>query len=287
LTIIKDSGIYLQRKLLETTFVAFDVETTGLNSQLDEIVEIGMARFHVGGLLRTSDYLIHPKFPIPPQITTVHGITNAMVAQSPPLEAALPDILSFFDDSILIAHNAKFDVSFLGKALAEAGFIGPPNPVLCTRRLSRSLILGMRTYGLSTIARKFNITTGVRHRALPDALLSAKVFARLVSRINPLWDMTLEELLEYHGSPYFFSAVAPPPSETELERLAALRAIQSALKMRHPLVIEYRADSGTCTRRSITPLKIHGSGPETRVLAYCHLRRENRTFRLSCIMRVL
>jgi predicted DNA-binding transcriptional regulator YafY len=106
--------------------------------------------------------------------------------------------------------------------------------------------------------------------------------------LDPLWNMTFEELLAYHGRPYtFLAAITPSLWEGERSALKAFRAIRLALRAAQPLRIEYQAENGENTRRTITPLKITGSGPDAKVVAYCHLRRENRTFRLKCIVRVL
>jgi DNA polymerase III epsilon subunit family exonuclease len=278
----------LQKKLSELTFVAFDVETTGLDTQLDEIIEVGMVRFDAGGTVDTYDCLVHPGCPIPLQTTRVHGITDLMVEQCPSLEEILFQIVRFFGDSVLIAHNAKFDLAFFNRAFAEAGVAPPQNLILCTRRLSRALVIGIQSYGLSTLAKNLQIPTGRLHRALPDAMLSADIFRRLIGGLDPLWNITLEELLAYHGRPYaFLTAVTPSLWEGERAALKAFRAIRLALRAAQPLRIEYQAENGENTRRTITPLKINGSGPDAKVIAYCHLRRENRTFRLRCIVRVL
>jgi DNA polymerase III epsilon subunit family exonuclease len=278
----------LQRKLSEMKFVAFDVETTGLDPQLDEVIEVGLVRFHVGGMLETYDRLIDPGCPIPRQTATVHGITDLMVERCPSLEEVLFQVVRFFDDSILVAHNAKFDLAFFNRAFAEAGVAPPRNVILCTRRLSRALIVGLRSHGLKTVANELHVLTERSHRALPDAQVSAKVFMRLVGHLDPLWDITLEELLAYHGRPYTFLAAATPSLwEGKRAALKTFRALRLALKAARPLRIEYRSERGENTRRTITPLKIDGGGPDAKVVAYCHLRRENRTFRLDCIVRVL
>jgi len=277
-----------EKKLSEISFVAFDVETTGLDPDLDEILEVGLVRFHAGGVMETYDRLFSPDCPIPPRTTAVHGISDSMVEQCPSIEEELFHIMRFFGDSILLAHNAKFDLAFFNRAFAEAGVIPPENIILCTKRLSRSLVVGVRSYGLATVARRLHVPTGRGHRALPDALASANVFMGLVSHLDPLWDITLGELLHYHGRPYVF-ATARTPSLWEGERAAyrVFRAIRLALKAARPLRIEYRGENGIKTSRTITPLKINGSGPDAKVVAYCHLRRENGTFRLNCILRLL
>lgn len=264
------------------------METTGLDPDFDEIIEVGLVRFHSEEILETYDRLIYPGCPIPPKTTAVHGITDLMVEQAPSLEEVLFHILRFFGDSVLIAHNAKFDISFFNRVFAEAGVVPPANPILCTRRLSRALVVGVRSYGLATVARKLNVPSNRNHRALPDALASAKVFMRLIEHLDPRWGITIEELLAYHGRPYtFLTAKTPALWEGEREALKSFRAIRLALKAAQPIRIEYRPESGASTRRTITPLKIDGSGPDAKVVAYCHLRREKRTFRLKCIVRVL
>ncbi len=276
-TIGADFGALAQKRLVELAFVAFDVETTGLDSRADRIVEVGAVKFDRSGVLDTYGQLVNPGRPIPPALTAIHDITDEMVAKSPPITAIVPEFMEFVGNAVLVAHNAQFDVGFFDAALAEAGIEPLPGPILCTRELSRGIFLGLSDYKLTTLARFLGIPAVEHHHALADAGYSAQVFRRCMSYIDPEWNMTLTHLLKYHG-PFFRFRPSMTPT---------LEVIRQALQASRPVRIEYRAATGEVTQRDITPLQIDGYGLGKKVVAYCHLRRENRTFRLDCILRIL
>ncbi len=267
----------MQKRLSELVFVAFDVETTGLDSQVHRIVEVGAVRFGRDGTRETYEQLVNPGGPMPLDAKAIHGITDEMVAGSPPISSILPDTVRFFGDSVLVAHNAQFDIGFFNAAFAEAALEPLPNPILCTRELARSLFPGLPDYKLTTLARTLRIPPSEHHRAVADAGTSAAVFARCVERTSATWGTTLGELLRRHGPIFRFGKT---PAQT-------LQAIRDALETRKSLRIEYKGANGRFTLRNITPLTIEERGRTVKIVAYCHLRRENRTFRLDRITRIL
>ena len=276
-TISADFGALAQKRLSELTFVAFDVETTGLDLRTERIVEVGAVKFDGSGVLDTYGQLVNPGRPIPPALTAIHGITDEMVAKNPPITSVVPEFEEFAGDAVLVAHNAQFDVGFFDAAFAETGIEPLPGPILCTRELSRGIFLGLSDYKLTTLARLLGIPAVEHHHALADAGYSAHVFRRCMSYIDPEWDMTLTQLLKYHG-PFFRFRPSVTPT---------LEVIRQALQTGNAVRIEYRAVTGEVTHRDITPLQIDGYGLSKRVVAYCHLRRENRTFRLDCILKIM
>lgn len=267
----------MQKRLSELTLVAFDVETTGLDSEAHRIVEVGAVRFGRGGPREAYEQLVNPGGPMPLDAKAIHGITDEMVAASPPLNSVLPEVVCFFGGSVLVAHNAQFDIGFFNAAFAGAGVEPLPNPILCTRELARRVFAGLPDYKLTTLARTLRIPPSEHHRAVADAGASAAVFAKCVERTPAMWDTTLGELLRYHGPLFRFGKT---PAQT-------LEAIRDALEDRKPVRIEYKGANGRFTLRDITPLTVEGRGRSVKIIAYCHLRRENRTFRLDRITRIL
>lgn len=265
-----DCGMYSLRAV---SFVAFDVETTGLNALTDGIVEVGAVRFDRQGARGVFEQLINPGRPVPPDVSAIHGITDEMVLTAPPIGAALPRLAQFLGDSVLVAHNAPFDIGFLERAFAEGGIRPPKNLVLCTKNLARALFRGLRGYGLSAVARHLGVPLAGHHRALQDAGCCAEIFRRSVGVLPLSWDTSVAELVRICGGAYRF---AP-------ESGATLQWLETAIKDGTTIRIQYRSASGAVTDREITPQRIEGSGRRTKVIAYCHLRRENRTFRLDCI----
>src|SRR5437763_7020213 len=123
--------------LHETTFVVFDLETTGGSAEADAITEIGAVKVRGGEVLGEFATLVDPGRGIPPPVVALTGITEAMVRTAPLLSAVLPAFLEFASGAVLVAHNAGFDVGFLRAAAQRLGYAWPRPPVVCTVRLAR------------------------------------------------------------------------------------------------------------------------------------------------------
>lgn len=172
--------------LLGTSFTVFDVETTGLDAQSgDRIVEIAAVRIDGGIIDDTNPFfsLVNPNREISWEAQRVNKITNEEIATAPAIELILPKFLEFAGDSILIAHNAMFDMSFL-EAEKEMcwGYIDIPE-CLCTMRLSRAIFPHEFRHNLDIVGKRLGIAAHEnRHRALPDVLLTAQVFLSLLQK---------------------------------------------------------------------------------------------------------
>jgi len=176
------------RALAETDFVVVDVETTGPKTPGCRITEIGAYRVSRGRIVAEFQTLVNPKTNIPPFITHLTGITDAMVKNAPLFRDIATDWLRFVDTAVLVAHNAPFDIRFIDHELARV-FPGRrmANPHLCTVSLSRRIVPDIANHRLHTLAEHFSIQIRNRHRAAGDALATAEVFLLLL------------ELLRQHG----------------------------------------------------------------------------------------
>ncbi|WP_010146480.1 DEDD exonuclease domain-containing protein [Serinicoccus profundi] len=185
--------------LSETTFVVVDLETTGGSPAGSQITEFGAVKVRGGQVLGEFQTLVRPATPIPAFITVLTGITNAMVVQAPAISTVLPQFLEFARGSVLVAHNAGFDVSFLKAAARETGHPWPGFPVLDTVRLARQLVRKDEApnHKLASLARLFGATTTPDHRALHDARATVDVLYGLMERVGNLGVHTLEELQSY------------------------------------------------------------------------------------------
>ncbi len=162
--------------------VVVDVETTGWLADAAAITEIGAIRLSAGRPSAEFSALVNPGTPIPPAITSLTGITDAMVSDAPGIGAVLPGFLAFADGAVLVAHNAPFDVGFLTEACRRSGICWPGSPVIDTAVLSR-MLLGPGEVGdhrLATLSSHFAARTGPCHRALADARATAAVLAGLL-----------------------------------------------------------------------------------------------------------
>lgn len=178
----EDKSIDLDRKLSELTYTVFDTETTGLEpSNGDEIIQVGAARIVNNRLLRqeTFNQIVDPEIPLKPESIPIHGITEDMVRGQPNIDVVLPAFHEFCEDTVLIAHNAAFDMRFLQLKEGLTG-LRFDQPVLDTLLLSALVHPQQASHRLEAIAERFGITIVGRHTALGDALVTAEVFLKLV-----------------------------------------------------------------------------------------------------------
>ena len=186
------------RKLTELTYTVFDTETTGLDPKGgDEIISIGAVRIVNGRLLPSEhfDRLIDPKREIPWQSIQFHGIESKMLAGQPTIERVLPLFHQFAEDTILVAHNAAFDMRMLQLKEDESG-VQFRNPVLDTMLLSAVVHPGHKSHDLEQIAERVGVSIVGRHTALGDAIATGEVFLKLVPLLTSQGITTLKQARE-------------------------------------------------------------------------------------------
>jgi DNA polymerase III subunit epsilon len=170
------------RKLRALGYVVFDCETTGLDIERgDALISIGAVRV-VGGRIITGESfhrLIDPGRPIPKASTAIHGIDDAAVKGRPPAAIVLRQFKEFAGDSVLVAHNASFDLAFLKRGEADSGVVFD-NPALCTLLAAATLEPALGDHSLDGLAERFGVAIAERHDALGDAMATAALFLRLV-----------------------------------------------------------------------------------------------------------
>jgi DNA polymerase III epsilon subunit family exonuclease len=165
---------HAQPRLTDITFVAFDTETTGLHPIVHRLVEIGAVRFRLDdGELATFQQLIDPHIPIPPEVQRVHGITDAMLRGKPTVEQIMPQFIEFLGeaDTILLAHNAPFDLGFLAMALTRLGIASPLHSLFDTLDMARRLYPAWPCHSLEHVVTRLEVANTAEHRALSDARL--------------------------------------------------------------------------------------------------------------------
>jgi DNA polymerase-3 subunit epsilon len=177
-------------------FCVLDLETTGATAADCEITEIGAVKYVGGELDGTFQTLVDPGVEIPPFITVLTGITEAMVIQAPSIEQALPAFLEFIGEAVIVGHNIRFDMSFLDAAAKRLGYGRLPNRTVDTIGLARRLVREeVRNLKLSSLAKHFRSPIPPTHRALDDARATAHVFFSLLERAGTLGVTHLDELL--------------------------------------------------------------------------------------------
>ena len=184
--------------LSQVTFCVVDLETTG-GAETDMITEFGAVKVCGGEVLGEFQTLVNPRTHIPPLIAVLTGITNQMVAPAPRLAEVLPSFLEFAHGTVIVAHNAPFDVGFLRRACASLNYPFPRWPVLDTAALARQILLRdeVRNCKLATLAQHFRAAVTPNHRALTDAQATVDVLHALIERVGNLGVHTIEDLQEF------------------------------------------------------------------------------------------
>jgi DNA polymerase-3 subunit epsilon len=193
------------RRLVDLVYTVFDTETTGLDPTAgDEIIQIGAARIVNGKLLRQEcfEQLVDPRRHIPAASIPIHGITADMLKGQPHIEAVLPAFHAFAQDTVLVAHNAAFDMRFLQLQERKTGVVFD-HPVLDTLLLSALVHPQQDSHRLEAIAERFNVPVIGRHTALGDALVTAEVFLRLIPLLAEAGIHTLGQAREAAQRTYY------------------------------------------------------------------------------------
>jgi DNA polymerase-3 subunit epsilon len=190
------------RSLVDTTFVVVDLETTGGSHSNSEITEIGAVKIRGGEIIGEFQTLVNPGSPIPAFITVLTGITDAMVLEAPPIGSAFFSFLEFVGsplETVLIAHNAPFDIGFLKSAASKCDTPWPNFQVIDTARVARYVVTRDEAPNckLSTLASFFGAATSPDHRALSDARATVDVFHGILDRLGSFGVTTLEDLKSF------------------------------------------------------------------------------------------
>lgn len=182
--------------LSDVTFCVIDFETTGGSAELDRITEIGAAKYRGGECIGTFQTLVNPGCGIPPFITILTGITEAMVMPAPRIEALLGTLRDFIGDSVIVAHNARFDLGFLNAAMIRDDRDPLTNKVIDTVPLARRLVRSeVRDCKLGTLAAHFRFPHQPSHRALDDVLATGDLLHLLIERASGFGVMGLDDLI--------------------------------------------------------------------------------------------
>jgi DNA polymerase III subunit epsilon len=204
------------RRLSDVTFVVLDLETSGASASTGSaITEIGAVKVCGGEVKGTFQTLINPYTPLSPFIVELTGITDQMLAEAPSIETILPLLFEFFgsvEESVFVAHNAPFDLSFLKAAASLHGYIWPDFRVLDTVKLARIVLTkdDVANYQLGTLAQYFDTHVAPNHRALDDARATVDVLHGVIERLGTFDIFTINQLLGAGRKPTQKSRVATP-----------------------------------------------------------------------------
>jgi DNA polymerase III epsilon subunit len=253
-----------------------DVETTGLSPRRgDRVIEIAMARAQNGAIVGTFASLVHPERRISLGASAVNGIYDDDVRDAPRFAEIADAVKDFLRDAVIVCHNAPFDLGFVSSEMERAGKKFSAPCVLDTLQIARANYR-FGSNGLQALARRLAIPTPHAHRALGDALTTHEIFKWFVSDLWGENQPTLEALMKAQGSRRRLGAsqvVLPPEIEEALSRGTRLR-------------IEYVDMRGSRSERWVTPRQVIEQREATYLIAFCHLRQEERNFRMDRIVKM-
>ncbi len=166
----------------DTTFVVFDLETFGLNSHKNEIIEIGAIKLKGTRIVDTFSSFVNPNKIIPKRISELTHITQDMVDNAPTIEDVLPKFLEFTKDAVMVAHNSAFDMGFIRRDAKKYMGIDYKPPVIDTLQMARDLYPDLKGYNLDRLNKTFKLSLENHHRAIDDAQSTAKLFIMFLEK---------------------------------------------------------------------------------------------------------
>ena len=180
---------------LNTEYIVFDIETTGLSQKKNKIIEIGAVKVKDGEEIDRFSEFINPEEPIPYSIEQLTSITDEMVMHAPTVNVILPKFLEFCGDDIVVAHNAAFDTGFIKKNARDLG-MKFDNTIMDTMTLSHVLLPELGKFTLDRVCKALNVKNEHHHRAVDDANATAKIFVKLYEMLVERGVKTVEDVNE-------------------------------------------------------------------------------------------
>lgn len=265
----KGDKILTMGKLNSHTLAFLDVETTGLSPWFgDRICEIAILRCQGEEILAAFDTLVNPERPISPGAARVNGLTGEDLADAPLFAEIVDQIRPLLEDAIVVCHNAPFDLGFVSSEFNRLGRNLNPVEVIDTLLLARQHF-AFASNSLQAIADALMIDRSDAHRAMADAMTTRTVLEHFLVKLKHL---PFDDLIFVHSPP------TAAPAALDLPPL-----IEEAFASKKRLFIRYVDKKGLETERWITPKQVLSLNDYIYVEAHCHLRDEDRYFRLDRI----
>ena len=192
---LKNLVINPKGQALNTEYIVFDIETTGLSQKKNKIIEIGAVKVKDGEEIDRFSEFINPEEPIPYSIEQLTSITDEMVMHAPTVDVILPKFLEFCGDDIVVAHNAAFDTGFIKKNAKDLG-MKFDNTIMDTMTLSHVLLPELGKFTLDRVCKALNVKNEHHHRAVDDANATAKIFVKLYEMLVERGVKTVEDVNE-------------------------------------------------------------------------------------------
>jgi DNA polymerase-3 subunit epsilon len=262
----------------ETYFAFLDVETTGLDPNSgDKICEIAVIKTVNGQIADEFVTLLNPGRTIPERAVSIHGITQTMVNRAPFFRDIANDLLDFLNDTVIVAHNARFDLEFLRLELRNLNLSLPENNIIDTLAIARRYYT-FPSNSLGDIARYIGLPIDKQHRALADVTTTKDILEYFIKDLERrgIRLKSLKDILKLQGKSVELRTSNELVLPTEIEQ-----ALREKSKLEIKYLSAYKEETST---RVIEPFDISVSKANTYIHAYCHLRKERCTFRLDRIL---
>ncbi len=261
--------------LQHVPLVFLDTETTGLSPRFgDRMVELALARFRGDAMENYYTTLLNPERSISPGASRIHGITDRDVLHAPRFREVAAQVRAELEGVVIVAHNAPFDLGFVGHEFRLARVAPPNNLVVDTLTLLRQHF-SFRSNALQKVAAALGIERETSHRALADVLTTRAVFEYILEELRP---QTLGDLLAMQGGTILWDD-APAP-----QALTLPPALEEALRSRRKLYLHYVDEFGSKTERWVSVMDVNARKEYIYMRAFCHLRDAERYFRLDRVV---
>ncbi len=197
-----NSDLLFDIKIEDQLFTFVDVETTGLSPRYDKIIEVGIVQLKNFEIINSYNTFVNPGTRIPNFITNLTGITDDDVYDAPFFEDVRSDLINYFEDSVVVGHNVKFDISFLTKEFQQSGVENFKPLNVCTVRMARRLYPHLKSRSLPNLAKFFRLHQDFSHRAIDDIIVTSKIFTKMCASLkkeNAIY--SVGELLNFQHLP--------------------------------------------------------------------------------------
>lgn len=188
-----ESVVNSKNQDIDTTYCVLDLETTGFSAVTEKVTEIGIMKYKEGKVIDKFSTFVNPEKHIPERVSEVTKITDDMVQNAPKIEEVFPKVLEFIKDTVLVAHNAGFDIGFL-KQIAKRLDVEFEPTYIDTLDLAKEIFPEYKTYKLGRIASNLGIEVTVAHRALDDVDTTVKIFKIMMEKLKEKGVKTIDEI---------------------------------------------------------------------------------------------
>lgn len=266
----------LDLPLNEYTYVAFDTETSGAYPVGHDVVEFGAVKWFQGQEVGRLQFLFKPREAMTDFIIGIHGITNEMVADAPPISEKIREIHEFFKGSVVMAHHAPFDLGFMAIEFEKAFLPLPPEPALCTSLLSRKLIHGVENHKLQTLVKHMQFDGGQAHRAYDDAKSCLHVGLACFQKMKP--EATLSDAIKSQSKKLWWKDYSMLALNS-----AECKTMIESIKTKKDLDMVYQGGSQKGEIRRVTPIGIVRNPDGDYLQAFCHNEKTAKRYYLNRI----